>query len=1134
MVLAVDQFEEVFGATRDEGERGAFIDVLTRDRRGLQIVVTMRADHYGHCAAYPQLARLISATHVLVGPLTPPELASVIEAPAERVGLRVEQELAQELIADAGSEPAVLPLLSTALLELWQARRGGWMTLEAYRAGGGLHGAIARMAEAAYTQFDPGQAAVARSMFLRLAGPGEGEGVVRRRVALSELDADGDTAGGRVLQALIDARLLTTGEGFVEVAHEALLREWPRLQAWLEGDAEGRKVRLHLIGAARDWEQRGREPADLYRGARLSTSLDWAAEHQIELNATEREFLEASREATQREAEKERRTIRRLRGLLAGAGVLLVVALAAGGFALNQAEAARQQAALAEQRQAEAVAAGVKSESAARFARSRELAASAVSVLEEDPALSKMLAVAAADIDATGLDIVSALHRTWAADRQLARWTPPADAPVDLILTSLHPDGRRVALVTAPLDAPPDRLEMVDIRDRTTLWSYKPDRAQVALSPPFFSADGSRLVVGQAWAPGEGEKGVAPVAESLGLFVFDTETGHLIDRVDTGVCGADLWQAAGGVGLLRTIPDDPELTTDCYGVDDLGTLPLQAVELATGRQTMLTDNPWDDIALSADGRYAAFTVGSEQRSYVVDLRSGKRVMSLAASPIDGGAGLGQRDSYVRALSADGSLLLYGDRPPKVFAVPSAKEVAALDQGAGEHYGASFAPTGTIAYLSGRDASLGAWDAASGNLVFRAAAAGGGTPVGNAAGQVLVDDETSKTIGLFDGAVRAEAGAVDTCRGFTLGGQLEIREGVAAYTTDCDAGPFTLYMIDVPSMSVGATFEDGAGQDIALAPDGRRVASQSSPDGMMQPIRVVDTSTGQSQLTFDGQCPWDIAIAVKTETREESGTGCQLFPATPFALWSVRMVYSPDGRFVASMEAGPAVWDAASGHLLAAMTVHGCNRYGEDRCGGLGAVFTPDSSELIITTHACELMALSTDDWTVTRRATLDASIGACGVTALVGFTPDGSLIGLSGMSLNGGGWLHRIDPVTLTVMSTKRAHDGSPKSYEISPSGTRVVTGASDGVVRVWDAATMTLLHQLTVEGQAQGVAFIGEDRVAVTPSGGGMLVFDLDPAHFLSTVRASLIRGFTAEECERFGFENGCPTLEELRGSTP
>src|SRR5262249_50087674 len=162
------------------------------------------------------------------------------------------------------------PLLSTALLELWQARRAGWLTLDAYRAGGGLHGAVARLAEKAYAELDPGQAAIARSMFLRLAGPGEGEGVVRRRVALAELGATERPATGRAPDLLTGARLPTTGDGYVEVAHEALLREWPRLQQWLEEDADGRKVRLHLIGAARDWDQRGREPAELYRGARLS------------------------------------------------------------------------------------------------------------------------------------------------------------------------------------------------------------------------------------------------------------------------------------------------------------------------------------------------------------------------------------------------------------------------------------------------------------------------------------------------------------------------------------------------------------------------------------------------------------------------------------------------------------------------------------------------------------------------------------------------------------------------------------------------------------------------------------------------------------------------------------------------
>ncbi len=440
LLLAIDQFEEVFTATRDDAERSAFLELLTANRRGLKVVVTMRADHYGDAAPYPALARLLSGSQVLVGPLTSSELAAVIEAPAERVGLRVEPELTRQLVEDAGAEPGVLPLLSTSLLELWQARQAGWLTLEAYRAGGGLKGAVARLAETALAELDPAQTRIARSIFLRLAGPGEGEGVVRQRVPLAELDADRDPAVARVLDALVAARLLTTGDGYVEVAHEALLREWPRLQGWLEEDAAGRRLRLHLVGAVRDWEQRGREPADLYRGARLSAALDWAAEHQADLNTAEREFLEDSRAASQRAVEHERTINRRLRGLLVGAGALLLVAVAAGGVALLQADTARQQAdnaaaqqTLAEQRAAEAQAATVQAQAAtleaqhnATAARGSELAAAAVSTLEKDPALSKLLAVAAGDLVPVDAQIETSLHRATAADAIVHRWTWPA------------------------------------------------------------------------------------------------------------------------------------------------------------------------------------------------------------------------------------------------------------------------------------------------------------------------------------------------------------------------------------------------------------------------------------------------------------------------------------------------------------------------------------------------------------------------------------------------------------------------------------------------------------------------------------------------------------------------------------
>ena len=517
------------------------------------MLIALRADHYGHCAAYPALARQLAGNHVLVGPLTASELVSVIEHPAERVGLRVEPALTQTLVADAGTEPGVLPLLSTSLLELWQAREARHLTLAAYRSTGGLQGAVARLAEAAYAGLNPGQQAVARSIFLRLAGPGEGEGVVRRRVASSELDADRDAAVGQVLAALTDARLLTTGDGYVEVAHEALLREWPRLQGWLEEDAEGRRVRLHLIGAVRDWEQRGREPGDLYRGARLATALDWAAEHQVELNATERAFLDESREASERDVERQRRTNRRLRTLLAGAAVLLVAVIAAGSFAVvqlgrTQEESRRAEAAGAlaqqnadqaersaeeaeqERRRAEEQAARAEQEAetartAEDLARSRELAASALSVLGDDPSLSKLLAVAGASIVEPDLAAESALHRIWAADPVIDRYTWPGTE----VATDLDVSGQLI-VAAGGLHEQDETLEVVDWAADEVLWSFTPTQEHAKVGDPYFSVDGSQVVAGVYWEPGPDLADIVPARDALGVHIWDARTGRLIDR----------------------------------------------------------------------------------------------------------------------------------------------------------------------------------------------------------------------------------------------------------------------------------------------------------------------------------------------------------------------------------------------------------------------------------------------------------------------------------------------------------------------------------------------------------------------------------------------------------------------------
>ena len=115
-------------------------------------------------------------------------------------------------------------------------------------------------------------------LLLRLTGPGEETTVTRRRVALSELDGVPDAALPRhVVMVLTGARLLTASDGYVEVAHEALFRQWPRLRGWLAEDEAGRAVQRRLAVAVSEWEAEGRDPALLWRGARLESGLEVAA-----------------------------------------------------------------------------------------------------------------------------------------------------------------------------------------------------------------------------------------------------------------------------------------------------------------------------------------------------------------------------------------------------------------------------------------------------------------------------------------------------------------------------------------------------------------------------------------------------------------------------------------------------------------------------------------------------------------------------------------------------------------------------------------------------------------------------------------------------------------------------------------
>ena len=158
LLLVVDQLEEVFTLCRDEGERLLFLDAVTRPAPHETVVVAVRADFYGRFAALPRLASQLAENHVLVGPMKAEDLRRAIELPSRRAGLRVEPALVDALVVDVVDEPGGLPLLSTALVELWQHRDGRTLRLDAYRESGGVRGAVARIAEEAYKGFTPAAA----------------------------------------------------------------------------------------------------------------------------------------------------------------------------------------------------------------------------------------------------------------------------------------------------------------------------------------------------------------------------------------------------------------------------------------------------------------------------------------------------------------------------------------------------------------------------------------------------------------------------------------------------------------------------------------------------------------------------------------------------------------------------------------------------------------------------------------------------------------------------------------------------------------------------------------------------------------------------------------------------------------
>jgi WD40 repeat protein/serine/threonine protein kinase len=344
-VLVVDQFEELFTQTMSEEERYGFLELLltaaTEVDGPVIIVLTLRADFYDRLMSYPSLYRLTQKHLISVLPMDIHELRAIIEEPAALpdVQLTFEGALVGDLLFEAQGQVGALPLLEFTLDQLFQYRRGRQLTLQAYQAIGGVSGALARHAEATYASLPSEEdRRLARALFVRLIDPGVTEqDTTRRRARFSEF-ALADPLQRRRLQeaanVFIAARLLTTNEvagiTILEVSHEALIREWARLAAWVREAREDIFLQQSISEDASVWQRHGYAADRLYRGSQLMEALRWKEANLPSLD--EEHFLQASIEEFQRTQQEERRQRQRYTRRMVVLGLTGVIGMAGTGF----------------------------------------------------------------------------------------------------------------------------------------------------------------------------------------------------------------------------------------------------------------------------------------------------------------------------------------------------------------------------------------------------------------------------------------------------------------------------------------------------------------------------------------------------------------------------------------------------------------------------------------------------------------------------------------------------------------------------------------------------------------------------------------------------------------------------------
>ena len=1152
LLLVIDQFEELFTLVEDEEQRLYFLNslfvALNDPHSPLHVVVTLRADFYDRPLQIQPLAELFKQHTEVVLPLNREELLWAIREPARRMGVGVEESVITAMVADVVDQPGALPLLQYTLTELFDERQDSMMTLAAYESLGGVSGALAQRAEEIYANLDKAGQEAARQLFLRLVTLGEGTEDTRRRVLRAELEgigqlsmvndqlsivndkvADGQSGNSELrtpnseieasdirhptsqFSAIINsfgaARLLTfdrdplTRGPTVEIAHEALLKEWPRLKEWLEENRDDVRLQRILATETAEWLKNDQDDGYLLRGARLDQYEAWAGESAILLTGKEQAFLAAgfaAREARLDEEEARQRReletaqqlaqterqraeeqtaaagrLRRRALILAGAlGVAAILAIAALFFA----QQSTQNALIAATREAEAASeaehratAQALAEEQADVASSRELAATALNQLGVDAERSILLALQALTMAQT-LEAENALHQAIQSSRVLQTLRGHGEP---FFFLAYSPDGSRLATTGG------DNLAKVWDADTgeelLTLGGHEGETFGISFSP-----DGKRLATAS----------------------YD---GKVI-----------VWDAQSGERLLTLIDDGAELTAVQFSPDG----NLLAANGAYDGHVRIWDAETGELLSS-------FLAHEAPMWFVTYDAAGER---LATASVDGTAKVWDANTHEELLtlvgnddvvsrvnfSPDGERLATSSMKVRLWDAASGTEQMVLDGHHGFVLWAAFSPEGDRIATSGVDGQVIVWDAISGEELFTLSG-----HAGLVLGVAFSPDGERLASASYDGSARIwdlrperELLTIDDHEKDVYSVAFN-PEGTRLISGSID-GTARVWDIADPAaenfgrqlLAVGDGDPANGVRAVAYSPDGRRfIASNAAGKAT-----VYDGETGQEHFTLHGHAP-----GLSGETVYNGVTG---------------VAFSPDGELIAtaSDDLTAKIWDAANGRELFTLEGHISGTTTSPPHEGVVKVAFHPVGPFVATAGADGTVKIwSTEDG----RMVFDVPAHPDSAVINLAFNFDGSRLATGAFDGTAKVWEVSEgtdvsgEGVSLDELYTLIGHTGSVYGVAFTPDGSRLATAGEDGTAKVWDAASGQELLTLTIQP-------IGLMDIAITPDGkylatagrdGTVRLFVLDIEELVALGQSRVTRSLTEEECQRYLHMETCPS---------